>query len=120
MAIHDINKIQEIRWRKVLGSSDKAYNAAEEHMADLLRRAGYPEEFVQLAGSVGHNGARDYLTAQGLWPLIRQCAYLSDDLLQETQIQTDILAKVRRLKTDPKYTELNQTGFPERQQYSRF
>ena len=120
LMLHDLKKIEEIRLRKVLSSADKAYNVAEEHLADLLSRVGYPEEYVQLAGSLAHNGARDFITAPHLWPLVRQCAYLSDELLQETKIQTDILAKVRRLKNDSRYQEVNLSGFPERSDYAAF
>lgn len=120
MTLHDLKKLNEILWRGALGSSDKAYDAAEAHCADLLRRAGLPEEYVQLAGSVGHNGARDFMTARHLWPLVRQAAYLSDDLHQETVIQADPLAKVRRLKGDARYAELNAAGFPDRAEYPGF
>lgn len=116
MTLHDLNKIHEIRWRRALGSSDNAYNAAEEHLASLLRRAGYPEESIELAGSIGHNGARDFLLAsQGSspWSLSRQAAYLADELLQETVIQVDPLAKARRVQSDPRYEEANKAGFPE-------
>lgn len=120
MSLHDLKKLNEILWRSTLGSSDAAYDAAEAHLADLLRRAQFPEEYVQLAGSIGHNGAKDFITAPYLWPLIRQCAYLSDDLLQEAVIQADPLAKVARLKTDPRYTQANAAGFPDRRSYSGF
>ncbi len=120
MILHDLKKLNEIIWRPALGSSDAAYDAAEAHLADLLRRAHYPEEYVQLAGSIGHNGARDYMTAPHLWPLVRQCAYLADDLHQETIIQIDPLAKVRRLKTDPRYADANAVGFPDRTNYPGF
>jgi hypothetical protein len=120
MTLHDLKKIQEIKWRAPLGSSDKAYDAAEAHLADLLSRSGYAPEFVQLAGSIGHNGAKDFITAPSMWTIIRQCAYLSDDLLQETIIQPDILAKVHRLQTDPKYVEANDAGFPDRPGHPSF
>src|SRR3989338_2792069 len=90
------------------------------HVTDLLLKAGYPPEFVQLPGSIGHNGARDFVTAPLLWPLIRQAAYLSDELLQETVIQPDITAKSRRLQTDTRYADLNNSGFPERSYLPQF
>lgn len=120
MILHDIGKLEEILLRGSLGSSDKAYDFAENHSTNLLTEAGYPPEFVLLSSSVGHNGARDFTTAPILWSLIRQAAYISDDLLQETTIQEDIIAKTKRLQTDPRYSELNKTGFPERRYLPRF
>src|SRR3989338_1847287 len=120
MVLHDIGKLEEILLRQPLGSSGKAYDLAEDHVTDLLLKAGYPPEFVQLPGSIGHNGARDFVTAPLLWPLIRQAAYLSDELLQETVIQPDITAKSRRLQTDTRYADLNNSGFPERSYLPQF
>ena len=120
LILHDLKKIEEIKLRKALGSSDLAYDIAGEHLADLLTKMGYPEEYVQLTGSLAHNGARGFLTAPYLWPLVRQCAYLSDEFVQEISIQSDILSKVKRLKNDSRYMEANLGGFPERKDYPTF
>lgn len=120
MCLHDAKKLEEIRGRQVYGSSDEAYNHAERYLASILNNAGYPPQFVRLAGNIGHNGAKEYLTAPEMWTIIDQCAYLADELLQETVIQKDILGKVHRLQTDPKYDEANRTGFPDRQGHPTF
>lgn len=120
MLMHDLNKIAEIKLRGPLNSVDDAYNLAEDRTSNILRKSGYPEEYVQLSSSVGHNGARDFLTSPHLWSSTRQAAYLADDLLQETVIQEDILAKTNRLKADLKYRELNVLGFPERKNHPTF
>jgi len=120
MALHDLKKVAEIRWRKLFGSSDRAYDAAEQYITQVLTIAGFPPDYVTMAGSIGHNGARDFLTAPELWTIPRMIAYLADDLHQETIIQPDILAKVHRLQTDPRYAEANAAGFPERGRYPMF
>lgn len=114
MSLHDIKKLEEMRGRAIYGSSDIAYDKAEIYLADILHNAGFAPEFAQLAGSIGHNGAKDFITSPEMWTIIRQCAYLADDLLQETVIQSDILAKVHRLQTQPRYVEANNAGFPDR------
>lgn len=122
VTMHDINKVPEIRWRgAAFGSSDEAYDAAEGLTATLLTMLGYPDELVKLAGSVGHNGARDYIAASETdkpWSLMRQAAYLADDLLQDTVIQTDVLAKARQLPG--RYPEAYRAGFPEMRAHPAF
>ncbi len=127
MCLHDLKKLNEIFWRKTMKPSDRgpspsdmAYDAAEAHLANLLMLAGLPPEYIQLAGSIGHNGARDYIVASSLWTKIRICAYLADEIMQETAIQTDPLAKVKRLQQDQRYSELNEAGFPDQRDYLGF
>ncbi len=120
MALHDLKKVEEINLRDYFDSQETAYDIAQKHLAGFLKKSGFSDEYVVLAGSIGHIGARDYLTAPGMWSLPRICAYLADELVQENVIQTDILAKTNRLRDDAKYKELNLRGFPERMNNSLF
>lgn len=114
MALHDLKKVEEINLRDYFDSQETAYDIAQSHLAGFLKKSGFSDEYVVLVGSIGHIGARDYLTAPGMWSLPRICAYLADELVQENIIQTDILAKTNRLRDDIKYKQLNLSGFPER------
>lgn len=115
MIVHDLYKLQEIALRKEYGSETEAYKEAERRLQKLILAAGYTAENAQLAGSVGIYGARDfYAESPENWSLVRQAAYLSDDLLKETVIQPDITGKIRILKSQlERYKELNDSGFPE-------
>lgn len=119
MILHDLNKMNEIFWRNVMVDDD-AYDLAEEVLSAVLCKSGFSTSLVKLSSSVGHNGAKDFVTDSSMWPLTRQCAYLADDLLQETKIQENPLAKVTRLKSDSFYAPINKVGFPDRKNHSAF
>lgn len=113
VALHGLYKIMEIKTRSVF-DSDKASDISNDHLLDMLRKANFPEEFIPLAINNSHMAAKDYIMcSRSSWDILRMCAYLSDELLQENVIQPDCLAKVRRLMLDPRYEELNKSGFPE-------
>ncbi len=115
MIMHDLYKLQEIALRKEYGSETAAYQEAERRLQQLILAAGFSEENAELAGSIGIYGARDfYAEPPEKWSLVRQAAYLSDDLLKETVIQPDITGKIQILKSQrERYQELNDSGFPE-------
>jgi len=119
VSLHGLYKIMEIRTRSIMGN-DGAADSANNQLIDVLKRAHFPEEFVTLATSNSHTAARDFMCSRESWDMMRLSAYLSDELLQENVIQTNYQAKVRRLMLDPRYHELNVSGFPECSGFEEF
>ncbi len=119
MCLHDLKKLNEINWRGAM-DVDMAYDLAEKHLNHLLTTIGFSSAYADLAGSIGHNGAKDFLVDSPFWNLLKISAYLCDELLQEVVIQLNPWAKVIRLQSDKKYIILNKTGFAKLKDDKRF